>query len=92
MARHVDGMLDELVNALVLCRRDRHDGNAEGSLEPVDIDGPTVGGHLVHHVERNDHRYVKLHELKREIEVALDVGGVEDVDDRVGLVIEDEPA
>ena len=90
VASNVDGVLHELVDALVLGGRDRNHGDAEGGFESVDVDGPAVLGDLVHHVERDDHGYVELHELEREVEISLDVGGVEDVDDRVGLVVEDE--
>ena len=67
-----------------LGRGDGHHGDAEHPLEPVDVDRAAVGRDLVHHVRREDHGPVEFHELEREVEVALDVGGVDDVDDRVG--------
>ena len=45
---------------------------------------------LVHHVERDDDRHADLHELQRQVEVALDVGGVHDVDDTIRLFLDEK--
>ena len=37
----------------------------------------------VHHVQGQDQWYAHLQELNRKIEVALEVGGVDDVDDQI---------
>lgn len=83
-------MLDELVDALVVCGRDGHDGNAELCLEHVDVDAAAVCHDLIHHVEGDDERHVEFHELQAQIEVALDVRTVDDVDDGVGLLVKHE--
>ena len=92
MARDVQRVLDQLAGALVLRRRDGDDRDSQQALEEVDVDGPAVRGDLVHHVQRQHHGPVELHELHREIEVALDIRGVDDVDDRIGASREDEVA
>ena len=46
--------------------------------------------HLVHKVERYDHRPLQLQKLGGQIEVALNLGGVDDVDDGVGTLPHDE--
>ena len=49
----------------------------------VDPQSGGFGG--VHHVDRQDDWYVHLQHLQRQIQVALEVGGVEDADGRLGL-------
>ena len=89
IVRDVNRVLDELVDALVAYRGDGDDRNAQDLLELVDPDGTAVALHLVHHVEREHHGYAELHELHREVEIALDVGRVDDVDDALRLFLED---
>ena len=89
-ARHVQHVLHELGDALLARRGDGDHGDAERRLQAVHAHRAAVGRELVHHVEGEHHRPVELHELEREVEVALDVGGVHDVDDRVRAVLEDE--
>ena len=88
--RHVQGVVHQLADALVAGSANGDNGHAQQALEQVDVYGAAVGGHLVHHVERDDHRTVKLHELQCQVQVALDVGGVNDVDDGVRTLVEDE--
>ena len=71
--RHMDGMADHFVNALIFCGGDRNYRNAEKTFHFIDENGTPVFPHFVHHVERHHHGNVEFHELKREIEVALNV-------------------
>ena len=91
-ARHVQDVLHKLVDALVLGGRNGNDGDAELALELVDKHRAAVGAHLVHHVEGEHHGDAELHELHGEVHVALDVGGIHDVDDAVGTRVEQEVA
>ena len=86
----VQGVLHQLVHALVLGGGDGHHGHAQELLHAVHVHGAAVGGDLVHHVHGHHHGHVHLQELDRQIEVPLDVGGVHDVDDGRGLLIKDE--
>ena len=88
--RHVQGMIHQLADTLVSRGANRNDRHAQQTLEQVDVNGAAVGRHLVHHVERDDHRTVKLHELQCQVQVTLDVGGINDVDDGVRTLVEDE--
>ena len=92
VAGHVDGVLHQLVYALVLGGRDGHHRHAQEGLQGVHVHGAAVLSDLVHHVECDDHGNVQLHELRGEVEVALDVGSVNNVDDRIGLGVDDELA
>ena len=46
--------------------------------------------HLVHEVQGNDHGPLQLQQLGGQIEVSLDVGGINDVDDGVGPLTHDK--
>jgi len=55
--------------------------HAEQVLEQVAVDVDAALASLVGHVERDDHALAHVHELQREEEVALEVHGVDHVDD-----------
>ena len=90
--RHVQGMIHQLADALVTGSANGDNRHAQQALEQVDVHGATVGRHLVHHVERDDHGAVELHKLQRQVQITLDVGGVDDIDDGVGMLIKDKLA
>ena len=90
--RHMQGMVHQLADTLVACGANGNDRHAQQTLEQVDVHGATVGRHLVHHVERDDHGAVELHKLQRQVQVTLDVGSVDDVDDGIGMLIQDKLA
>ena len=83
-------VMDQLVHALILCRGDGDHRNPQLCLHPVDVDGTAVSGHLVHHVQGHHHGNIDLQKLHCEVEIAFDVGGVDDVDNGFGLFVQDE--
>ena len=89
---HMDRMVHQFVHALVLSRRDGHHRDAQHGFHLVDADGAAVAAHLVHHVQGQHHGGIQLHELHRQVQVALDVGRVHDVDDAGRLFADDELA
>ena len=89
---HMDRMVHQFVHALVLGRRDGHHRDAQHGFHLVDADGAAVAAHLVHHVQGQHHGGIQLHELHRQVQVALDVGRVHDVDDAGRLFADDELA
>lgn len=90
--RHMQGVVHQLGRALVLGRRDGDDGDAQQLLHLVHVDGAAVALHLVHHVEGQHHGHAQLHELHRQVQVALDVRGVHDVDDAARALVQQETA
>ena len=90
--RHVQGMIHQLADTLVAGSANGNNRHAQQALEQIDVHGAAVGRHLVHHVERDDHGAVELHKLQRQVQVTFDVGGVDDVDDGVGVFVQDELA
>ena len=69
---------------------DGNHGYAQLLLQLVYVHSVAVGAHFIHHVQRDDHGKVQLDELHGEVKVALDVGGVHDVDDTIRLFLDEK--
>ena len=76
--------------ALALDGGNGHHGHAQGFGQALDVDGAAVFPDLVHHIQGDDHGHPQGHQLQRQIEIALDIGGVHDIDDAVGLLLQQE--
>ena len=63
VAGHMQGMLHQLVDALVLGGRDGHHRHTQQFLQFVDHDGAAIGAHFVHHIQRQHHRNLQFHQL-----------------------------
>ena len=83
-------MVHQLCHALVFGGDDGDHRDAQQLFHAVDVDGAAVAPDLVHHVQGQDHGHVQLQQLHGQVEVALDVGGVHDVDDPCGMLVENE--
>ena len=86
----VDGVLHQFVHALVLRRGDRHHGHAQHAFHAVDVHRAAVAPHFVHHVQGHHHGHVHFQQLHGQVQVALDVSGVHNVDDGLGLLFQHE--
>ncbi len=76
--------LAELLQALALVGLDGDDGHAQQFRQPLVIDlDPLVNGD-VDHVEGHDHGHSQLEDLGRQVQVAIEVGGIDDGDNDVG--------
>ena len=78
-------LLEQLLDTLVLKSRDHHDRAAELLGELVRVDLVAVLLDQVGHVEGNDHGQAGLDNLKRQVQVTLEVGGIDNLDDNIGL-------
>ena len=87
-----DRLIHQLLDARALKRGNGDDGQSDLLLQKLGVDDVARLFHRVHHVERDDDGDVDLHELGGQIEVALEVGCIDDVDDARRLFIEDEVA
>ena len=90
VACHMHGMVNELVHALVVDGGYGDHRDAQHGLHEIGTHVAAVALHLVHHVEGKHHGDAQLQELRREVEVAVDVGGIHDVYDAAGPLVEDE--
>ena len=86
----MDGVVDQLINAFIGRRCDRNDRDSKHLFHFVDPDAASVTAHLVHHIESQDHGNADLHQLHREVQVALDVRGVDYINDSLGMFPEDK--
>ena len=87
----VDGLKKRL-EALSLLGGNGHHRRAEQPRKGLAVGVDAAPLQLVHEVEGDDHGALQFHQLQREIEVALDVGGVDDVQNHVRRVLGDEVA
>ena len=78
-------LLKELGDTLVFKGRNHHDRAAELLGKLVRVDLVAVLLDQICHVEGNDHGQAGLDNLKRQVQVALQVGCVNHLDDYVGL-------
>ena len=70
-------------------RRDLEHGHAEALGELGGVDLVSALGKKVAHVQADDDRAAGLEHLRGEVEVALEVGHVDEVDEGVGALIDD---
>ena len=82
----LDGRLGRFHDALALQRGDLHDLAAQLTGQLSDVDLVAVLADDVHHVDGDDHRDAQLEQLSGQIEVALQVGAVDDVQYGVGAL------
>ena len=85
--RNIYHFIRKLGNTLVLCGAYRDYGNAETLAEFFNVNRAAVRSYLVHHIERHDHRQVKLQKLQRQIKISLNIRSVNYVDYTVGLSV-----
>ena len=80
---HFDRLIDQLVAAVSLESTDRNDWTAQLFAQLRDVDAVSVFVHDVHHVQRDDGRNVQFQKLCGQVQVPLQVGGIDDVDDGI---------
>ena len=75
------------LGALALQCADLHCLTAQLCAQLLQVDGVAVLAHQIDHVHSHHHRDAQLDQLGGQVEVALDVGAVDDVQDGVGLLL-----
>ena len=88
--RQLDGLLRRLESALVLQGGDSDDLAAERLRNLCEIQFVAILLHDVHHVDGHDHREPQLGELRRKVQVALDVRSVDDVQYHIRILLDEE--
>ncbi len=81
-------VLYQLVNALVLSRRNRDNRYAEHSFHGVNVYRALITDNLIHHIQGNYHRDIHLKQLHCQIKISLDIGCVNDIYYRLWFIIE----
>ena len=85
-------MPHDLVHSFVLHGTDGDNGYAEHFFHLVDVYCSAIVSHFVHHVEGKDDGDIEFHQLYGQIEIALYVCCIDDVDDAAGIVFQYEAA
>ena len=67
-----------------LQRGNLHNLAAQFLFQFIDMDLITGFFNQIHHIDSHDHRNAKLHDLCGQIQVTLDIGTVNDIDDSIG--------
>ena len=87
---HMECMLHQLLNALSPDSGNRHHGNPQDGLHGVNIHGAAVFRQLVHHVQCQHHGPVQLNQLQGQVQIALNIGGIHDIDNACRLLPQDK--
>ena len=85
---HIDYDVEKGVDTLAGLEDRWDDGRTEESGEDIAVECVAAGLHLVVHIEGADHLEVHVDELRREVEIAFEVAGVDDVDDDIGRLLD----
>ena len=79
------------VNTFAFQRRDFNDiGRAQLLTQHINVNGVAVFAHNVHHVDGYQNGKSQVKQLRGQVQVAFQVGAVNDVDNGVGALVDDE--
>ena len=84
---YMNGMLYQFINSFILCRRNRDDRDSQHILHLIDQNGTAVFPHLIHHIQRKNHRNIQFHQLHRQIQISLNIRRIYNVDDSFWMFI-----
>ena len=85
---YMNGMLYQFINSFILCRRNRNDRDSQHLLHLIDQNGAAVFPHLIHHIKRQHHRDIQLHQLHRQIKVPFDICRIHDIDNSFWVLLQ----
>ena len=83
------GNMNQIVNAPIFAGGNRNYRNGENVGNGVQINIDIVLADFVHHVESQDHGDFQLHQLKGQVEISLQIGGIQDVDQYIGMLMQE---
>ena len=81
---HLDNGLEQLINTSTALEHGRHHGESQQLSQLVRIQLVASVFHLIKHIQCPNNAQVHVDELRSEVQVALQVTGVDDVDDDIG--------
>ena len=88
--RHMKSMSCQLSNAFIFGGRNGHHRNSQHIFHLINADGPAVSSHLIHHIERQHHGHIQLHQLQSQIKVPLNIGGIYNINNPFGVFVQNE--
>ena len=90
LGRFGDHGVEEFLLPLAGSRHCRNDGNPQPLRQFRDIDRDPSARRRIHHVECDDDGDAQFEQLNGEIEIAIEIGGVDDIDHDPGPVVDEE--
>ena len=81
--------IDQFDDALVEFGRDWYNRHTEQGFQAIEMQQIAPLFDFVHHVQRHDHRPAQFFKLEGQVQVALEIAGIDDVDDHIRLVFQD---
>ena len=85
-----DSDFNQFVDALVLACGNGDHRHAQLVGKLCNVNGVAAGPDFVHHVQGNNHGDAQLDKLEGKVKVPLNIGGVHNVDDAVGVLLQDK--
>ena len=86
--RHMDRMLNKLINTFVFGSTDRNYRNSEQFLHLIDVNCTGISRHLIHHVQCHYHGYIQFQKLHGKIKVSFNICGIDNIYDGKRLFIQ----
>ena len=82
--------LQQLLNPFIFNRTDWHNGNPQLLTHAADIHCTAIIAHFIHHIQRQNHGNIHLNQLQSQIKISLDIGCIYDIDNAIGLFIQNK--
>ena len=86
---YLNDLMEELLHPFASLAHGGHDGCAKQDAQLLHVELVATFAQFVIHVEGDNHGHVHVDELGGQVEVTLQVGGIDDVDDKVGVLLDD---
>ncbi len=90
--RNMNRVINQFTDAFILGSGNGDDRNAEHLFHAVDVNRAAVAGDFIHHVQGDDCRNTQLKHLHGQVKVAVNIRGVNDVDNRLRFIIQNKIA
>ena len=88
--RQMQGMVNQLIDPFVFCRGDRNHRHPQQFFHFIDSDGTAILPHLIHHIQRDHHRNIQLHQLHRQVQIPFNIGRIHDIDNSLRFFPQDK--
>ena len=87
---NMERRLQQLLNSFIFNRTDGNNGNPQLLTHAADIHCAAIIAHFIHHIQRQNHGDVHLNQLQGQIKISLDIGCIYDIDNAIGLFIQNK--
>ena len=85
--KNLDDGMKQLFDTRSVLEGGRHERHAEEGGEGVELDVVATPLELIVHIQGADDTQVHIYELRRQVEIALDIGGIDDINDNIRVLV-----